>query len=254
MRILLTNDDGIFAPGLSVLEKIAAQFSDDIWIVAPHEEQSGAGHSLTLNRPVRLHKQSERRWSVTGTPTDAVTMALRKVLPAPPDLILSGVNRGANLGDDVTYSGTVSAAIEGALAGIRSIAFSQVYSKEGMGDRVPFDCAGVWGGKVLAPLLGAPFAERTMVNVNFPPLAASEVQGIKVVRQGFHDYARGSVVEGTDPRGYRYYWFGLHGIEHTPGHATDLEAIADGYVSVTPLQLDFTHEASLAQLAGRYRE
>jgi len=254
MRILLTNDDGIFAPGLSVLEKIAAQFSDDVWIVAPHEEQSGAGHSLTLNRPVRLHQQAERRWSVTGTPTDAVTMALRKVLPAPPDLILSGVNRGANLGDDVTYSGTVSAAIEGALAGIRSIAFSQVYSKEGMGDRVPFDCAEVWGGKVLAPLLGTPFAERTMVNVNFPPLAASEVRGIKVVRQGFHDYARGSVVEGTDPRGYRYYWFGLHGIEHTPGHQTDLEAIADGYVAVTPLQLDFTHEASLAQLAGRYRE
>lgn len=252
MRILLTNDDGIFAPGLAVLETIAASISDDIWIVAPHEEQSGAGHSLTLNRPVRLREHSARRWSVTGTPTDAVTMALRKVLPSPPDLILSGVNRGANLGDDVTYSGTVSAAIEGALAGIRSIALSQVYSREGMGDTVPFGTAEAWGPKVLAPLLGVPFAPRTLVNVNFPPIAADSVQGIKVVRQGFHDYARGSVVEGTDPRGYRYYWFGLHGIEHTPGHATDLEAIADGYVSVTPLQLDFTHEASLAEIAGRY--
>jgi len=179
-------------------------------------------------------------------------MALREVMPGAPDLILSGVNRGANLGDDVTYSGTVSAAIEGALAGIRSIALSQVYEKEGMGDTVPFAAADAWGAKVIEPLLGVPFAPRTLVNVNFPPLAADEVKGIRVVRQGFHDYARGSVVEGTDPRGYRYFWFGLHGIEHTPGHATDLEAIQDGYVSVTPLQLDLTHDASLAAMAERF--
>ena len=252
MRILLTNDDGIHAPGLDVLEKIAQQFSDDIWIVAPAEEQSGAGHSLTLGRPVRLRQFEERRWAVSGTPTDAVMMALRKVMPSAPDLILSGVNRGANLGDDVTYSGTVSAAIEGALAGIRSIALSQVYEKEGMGDTVPFAAAEQWGAKAIEPLLGLPFAPRTMVNINFPAIPAAEVQGIRVVRQGFHDYARGSVVEGTDPRGYQYFWFGLHGIEQTPGHATDLEAIQDGYVSVSPLQLDLTHEASLAELAGRY--
>jgi 5'-nucleotidase len=245
MRILLTNDDGIHAPGLEVLERIARTFSDDVWIVAPAEEQSGAGHSLTLGSPVRLRQYSERRFAVSGTPTDAVMMALRKVMPGRPDLILSGINRGANLGDDVTYSGTVSAAIEGALAGIRSIALSQVYAREGMGDAVPFAAA-------IAPLLGLPFAPRTLVNVNFPPLPAADVQGIRVVRQGFHDYARGSVVEGTDPRGYRYFWFGLHGIEHTPGHASDLEAIQDGYVSVTPLQLDLTHEDSLAELAGRY--
>ena len=116
MRILLTNDDGIHAPGLAVLEKIARQFSDDIWICAPDEEQSGMGHALTLTRPVRLRKHGERRFSVTGTPTDAVTMGLRKVIEAQPDVILSGVNRGANLADDITYSGTVSAAIEGALA------------------------------------------------------------------------------------------------------------------------------------------
>ena len=252
MRILLTNDDGINAPGLYVLEKIAAKLSDDIWICAPSEEQSGAGHSLTLTRPVRMRQHAEKRFSVTGTPTDSVTMALRKALPGPPDLILSGVNRGANLGDDVTYSGTVSAAIEGALAGIRSIALSQVYSKEGMADSVPFDAAEAWGEKVLRPLIDAPFAERTMINVNFPPIAASEVKGIRVVRQGFHDYARGSVVEGIDPRGYPYYWFGLHGIKHTSGHNTDLEAIDDGYVSVTPLQLDLTHDASMAALASRY--
>ncbi len=252
MRILLTNDDGIHAPGLEVLEKIARTFSDDIWIVAPAEEQSGAGHSLTLGSPVRLRQYSERRFAVSGTPTDSVMMALRTVMPDKPDLILSGVNRGANLGDDVTYSGTVSAAIEGALAGIRSIALSQVYAKEGMGDSVPFAAAEAWGAKAIAPLLGAPFAPRTLVNINFPAIPASDVQGIRVVRQGFHDYARGSVVEGTDPRGYQYYWFGLHGIEHTPGHASDLEAIQDGYVSVTPLQLDLTHDASLAELAGRY--
>jgi 5'-nucleotidase len=252
MRILLTNDDGINAPGLYVLEKIAAQLSDDIWICAPSEEQSGAGHSLSLNRPVRLREHAPRRFAVTGTPTDAVTLALRKVLPGKPDLILSGVNRGANLGDDVTYSGTVAAAIEGALAGIRSIALSQVYSKETLADNVPFDAAEAWGAKVLRPLMGAPFPERTLINVNFPPRTAEAVQGIRVVRQGFHDYGRGTVVEGKDPRGYPYYWFGLHGIEHTPGHNSDLEAIADGFVAVSPLQLDLTHDASLAALAARY--
>ncbi|MEO6093399.1 MAG: 5'/3'-nucleotidase SurE [Novosphingobium sp.] len=253
MRILLTNDDGIHAPGLEVLERIAARLSDDVWVCAPTEEQSGAGHSLTLNRPVRLHRHGARRFSVSGTPTDAVTLALRRAMDAPPDLILSGVNRGANLGDDVTYSGTVSAAFEGALAGIRSVALSQVYAREGQGDQLPFEAAEHWGEAVLRPLLGVPFADRTLVNVNFPPLPAGEVKGIRVVRQGFHDYARGSVVDGTDPRGFPYYWFGLHGIEHTPGHATDLEAIADGYVAVTPLQLDLTHAASLGPLAERYR-
>jgi len=252
MRILLTNDDGINAPGLYVLEKIAAQFSDDIWICAPHEEQSGAGHSLSLNRPVRLRQHAEKRFSVTGTPTDAVTMGLRKVLPAPPDLILSGVNRGANLGDDITYSGTVSAAIEGALAGVRSIAFSQVYSKEDVGEDVSFDAAETWGAKVLRPLLDMPFTERTLINVNFPPRPAAEVAGVRVARQGFHDYARGSLIESRDPRGFPYFWFGLHGIEHTPGHETDLEAIADGFVSVTPLHLDLTHDASLAALRACY--
>lgn len=252
MRILLTNDDGIHAPGLRVLDTIARTFSDDIWIVAPAEEQSGAGHSLTLSHPVRLRQYDERRFAVSGTPTDAVMMALRTVMPAPPDLILSGINRGANLGDDVTYSGTVSAAIEGALAGIRSIALSQVYAKEGMADSVPFAAAEAWGAKAIAPLLGVPFAPRTLVNVNFPPVTGDAVKGIRVVRQGFHDYARGSVVEGTDPRGYRYFWFGLHGIEHTPGHATDLEAIQDGFVAITPLQLDLTHDASLAAIAARF--
>ena len=252
MRILLTNDDGINAPGLVVLEAIARELSDDVWVCAPSEEQSGAGHSLTLTRPVRLYKHGERRFSVSGTPTDAVTMALKKLLPEPPDVILSGVNRGANLGDDVTYSGTVAAAMEGTLAGIRSIALSQVYAKEGAGDGVSFDAAVKWGGKVLRPLLNTPYAPRTLININFPPVPGERVRGIRVARQGFHDYARGSVVEAKDPRGYAYYWFGLYGVEHTPGHDSDLEAIADGFVSVTPMHLDLTHEASLASLRAAF--
>jgi 5'-nucleotidase len=252
MRILLTTDDGINAPGLAILETIARTLSDDIWVCAPAEEQSGAGHSLTLSRPIRVREHGAQRWSVSGTPTDAVMMAIGKLMPARPDLILSGVNRGANLGDDITYSGTVSAAIEGALAGIRSIALSQVYAREGMGDAVPFAAAEIWGPKVLAPLLAMEQPPRTVININFPALPADQVAGIRVCRQGFHDYARGSIVEGTDPRGYRYFWFGLHGIEQTPGHDSDLEAIADGYVAVTPLHLDLTHDASLADLRAGF--
>jgi 5'-nucleotidase len=251
MRILLTNDDGINAPGLAVLEAIAAELSDDVWICAPAEEQSGAGHSLTLSRPVRVRKHAERRYSVTGTPTDAVMLAIGQIMPDTPDLILSGVNRGANLGDDITYSGTVSAALEGALAGIKSIALSQVYAREGMGDAVPFAAAAAWGARVLRPLLDMPFDKRTLININFPAVAADAVRGVRVVRQGFHDYGRGSIVEGTDPRGYRYYWFGLHAMEQTPGHDSDLEAIADGYIALTPLQLDMTHTPAMAALAAR---
>ncbi len=253
MRILLTNDDGVNAPGLKILEEIARAFSDDIWIVAPAEENSGAGHSLTLSRPVRIREHGPKHYSVSGTPTDAVMLALGVLMKDQrPDLILSGVNRGANLGDDVTYSGTVSAAMEGTLAGVRSIALSQVYSKEGMGDSVPFAAAQSWGERALRPLLAMEFAPRTLVNINFPALAPDDVKGVKVVRQGFHDYGRGSIVKGTDPRGYDYYWFGLHGIEQTPGHDTDLEAVGDGYIAVTPMQLDLTHPSSLAVLQGAY--
>jgi 5'-nucleotidase len=253
MRILLTNDDGVAAPGLKVLEALARKFSDDVWIVAPADENSGAGHSLTLSKPVRVREHGPKHYSVAGTPTDSVMMAVGVIMKDhKPDLILSGINRGANLGDDVTYSGTVSAAMEGTLAGIRSIALSQVYSKEGMGDTVPFAAAEEWGERVIAPLLTMNFAPRTLVNINFPALEPSEVKGIRSVRQGFHDYGRGSIVKGTDPRGYDYYWFGLHGIEQTPGHDSDLEAIEEGFISVTPLQLDLTHHQSLAMLQHVY--
>ena len=252
MRILLTNDDGIHAPGLEVLEEIARSLSDDICICAPEEEQSGMGHALTLTRPVRLRRHGKRRFAVTGTPTDCVTMALREVMDAQPDLILSGVNRGANLGDDITYSGTASAAMEGALAGIQSIALSQVLRPADLREGDPFDAARRWGSKVVAPLVEAPLPARALINVNFPPRPADAVKGVRVVRQGFHDYARGTVVKGRDPRGLDYYWFGLQGIEHTLDHGTDLEAIDEGFVSVTPLHLDLTHHASIGALAERF--
>lgn len=253
MRILLTNDDGIHAPGLTVLEAIAATLSDDVWIVAPAEEQSGAGHSLSLSSPVRVRRHGDRRFSVAGTPTDAVMMALGQLIDDPvPDLILSGVNRGANLGEDVTYSGTVAAAMEGALAGIRSIALSQVYARQGMGDTVPFAVASAWGERVVRPLIDCPLPPRTLVNVNFPAAEPDAVRGVRVVRQGFHDPGRTRIVENTDPRGYRYYWFALGGPAGTPDHSTDLEAVGDGFVSVTPLQLDLTHDAALSGLAKAF--
>jgi len=248
MRILLTNDDGIHAPGLALLEKIARQLSDDVTVCAPAEEQSGAGHSLTLHMPVRLQQFGDRRFAVTGTPTDAVNLALRRLFDTPPDILISGINFGENLADDVTYSGTISAAMEGALAGIPAIALSQSLRDRGYG----YAAAEAWAAKVLGPLLELPMARRTVINVNFPPLPADEVQGIRVVRQGFHDYARGSVVESTDPRGRPYYWFGLENIEHTLDHGTDLEAVEEGYIAITPLQVDLTHYAALGTLAERF--
>jgi 5'-nucleotidase len=253
VRILITNDDGVNARGLRLLESVARKFSDDIWIVAPSEEQSGAGHSLTLTTPVRLRRHDERRFSVTGTPTDAVMLALAHVMKdSPPDVILSGINRGANLAEDVTYSGTVSAAMEGALAGVRSIALSQAYSREGMGDTVPFAAAEAWCARVLEPLLDFATAPRTLINVNFPAMKPEDVKGIRVCRQGLRDYGRLRIVQRTDPRGYDYYWFGLGPMVQTPGHSTDLEAVADGYISVSPLHLDLTHDDSLGRIHERF--
>lgn len=253
MRILLSNDDGYHAPGLKVLEDIAKALSDDIWIVAPADEQSGASHSLTLTRPLRIRKHGEKRYSVSGTPTDAVAMAVGHLMKdCSPDLILSGVNRGANLAEDVTYSGTVAAAMEGAISGVRSIALSQVYRKEGMADAVPFEAAAAWGERVVRTILSLPAQPNLLVNVNFPPIPAADVKGVRVVRQGFHEVGRTSIVENKDPRGYRYYWFGL-GMTKSVPEGTDLEGVAQGYVTVTPLHYDLTHDSSMAALTEAFR-
>ena len=254
MKILLTNDDGIHAPGLAVLEEIARELSDDVWVCAPSEEQSGAGHSLTLHHPVRLREHGDKRFSVTGTPTDSVNLALRKLFgDARPDLVISGVNAGENLGDDITYSGTISAAMEAAMAGVPAIALSQSISRSDQSrDHDAFAATRGWASRVLSPIISVQMARRTLINVNFPALPADAVRGVRVARQGFHDYSRGSLVEGVDPRGRAYFWFGLEDMEHTLDHGTDLEAVADGYVAVTPLQLDLTDHAALGTLAERF--
>ena len=252
MRILVSNDDGIHAPGLKILEKVARSLTKDVWVVAPEYEQSGASHSLTLTLPLRLRKINARKYAVRGTPTDCVMMAMHEIFKDKrPDLLLSGVNRGANLGEDVTYSGTVSAAMEGAIAGVRSIALSQVYAREGSGDSVPFDVAEAWGPRVLDVLLGQPETAKTLINVNFPALPADQIKGMKVARQGFYDVDRTRIVKATDPRGYDYFWFGLHHSDSASGES-DLAAVAEGYVSITPLHFDLTHEASLAALDAAF--
>ena len=253
MRILLTNDDGIHARGLEVLERIARRFSDDVWTVAPIAEQSGKSRALTLTEPLRLRRFGDRRFAVTGTPTDAVMMALAQLMPDhKPDLILSGVNRGANLGEDVSYSGTVAGAIEGALAGIKSVALSQRYAATGLGDRVTFEAAEAWGERALQPLIAAEWAPRTLFNINFPPVLPEQVAGIAVVAQGMRDYGRLKIDRRTDPRGFDYFWYSLGRIDHTPVVDTDLEAIERNLVTVTPLHLDMTHRESLATTAALY--
>lgn len=249
MRILLTNDDGIHAPGLAILEEIARKFSDDIWVVAPAEEMSGTGHSLTLTRPVRLRRHEERRFSVVGTPTDSVMMALGYVMKDMlPELVLSGVNRGANLAEDVTYSGTVSAAMEGTLYGIRSIALSQAL--QSLTIEQAFQTASAWGERVLRPLIDMEWEPGVLLNVNFPSVAPDEVSGIAVTEQGFRDYGETAIEKRTDTRGFDYFWFGLGREAPQPGHETDLKAMRQAAVSVTPLHLDLTHYPTMERLRG----
>ena len=248
MRILVTNDDGINAPGLVTLEAIAAQLSDDVWVVAPAEEQSGAGHSLTLSKPVRVRKLTSRRFAVQGTPTDCVMLALGAVMKdARPDLILSGVNRGGNLAEDVTYSGTVSAAMEGCLAGIRSIALSQVMSDYSEG-REDFGTALAHGADVIRKVQSIDWPTGVLININFPPVTADKVKGVRVTEQGFRDYGNIHLVERIDPRGFPHYWHGFGREMPTPGHETDLKAMHEAAISVTPLHLDMTHYATMAAL------
>jgi 5'-nucleotidase len=248
MRILLTNDDGYHAPGLAVLERIAGTLSDDIWVVAPAEEQSGAGHSLTLVNPIRVQKHGDRRFAVKGTPTDSVMMALGKLMGGlKPDLLLSGVNRGANLAEDVTYSGTVSAAMEGTLGGIPSIALSQATVDRPVGKEA-FVHAETHGADVIRKLLAAGWPPEVLINVNFPPPQLGDVQGVRVTEQGFRDLGSTKIEERTDVRGFKYYWFGLGRENSAPGHETDLKAMRERHISVTPLHLDLTHRDSMAHL------
>ncbi len=251
MRILLTNDDGIEAPGLVALEHIAAALSDDVWVVAPAEEQSGTGHSLTLTAPIRLRQLGDRRFAVRGTPTDSVMMAVGHVMKdTPPDLILSGVNRGPNMAEDVTYSGTVSAAMEGCLAGVRSIALSQAMADYTVG-REDFGAARDHGPDLVRRLATmswpGDWPAGVLMNVNFPARVTADPP-VVVARQGFRDYGNIRIDARVDPRGFPYYWFGYGREMADPVAETDLHAVRSGAIAVTPLHLDMTHDATLAGL------
>ena len=249
MRILITNDDGIHAHGIVVLERIARQLSDDVTVVAPELDQSGVAHSLSLNDPLRLREISPRHFAVKGTPTDCVIMAVHRILhDKRPDLVLSGVNVGHNLAEDVIYSGTVAAAMEGALLGIPSIALSQGYPPGGRAD-VDWGCSETHGARVISDILAAGIPRDVLVNVNFPARPASEVAGVSVTVQGRRDANLAGLEERFDGRGNPYYWIRYGRSRSTPATGSDLEAIANGRISVTPLRLDLTDEPTLARFA-----
>jgi 5'-nucleotidase len=246
MRILVTNDDGIHAPGLKVLEGIAKELSKDVWVVAPETEQSGSSHSLTLTMPLRVRKIRRKRFAVNGTPTDCVMMALNMIMKDnPPDLVLSGVNRGGNLGEDVTYSGTVAAAIEATLLGVPAVALSQTLT---FGEPVKWTTAADHGPKVIRQLLKAGWPKGVLINVNFPNVVSKEVAGIVVATQGLRDQSELNIDERTDARGVPYYWLGFRRSAATYRKTVDLGAVARGYISVTPLHVDLGHDPTMKAL------
>lgn len=247
-RILLTNDDGIRARGLQSLEKIARELSDDIWIVAPHEEQSGAGRSLTLHDPLRIRRWDDRRFSVTGTPTDCVLMGIQDIITGKkPDLVLSGVNRGQNIAEDVTFSGTVAGAMQGMQFGIPSVALSQAYGFQ-KGAQIAWETAETYGAPILRRLFDLKWPEDVLINVNFPDCPPDAVSEVEVTRQGRRDQHILHAEKRTDPRGVDYYWLGFRGKLSNPPEGVDLKAVYDGKISVTPLHMDLTHGETLGNL------
>lgn len=251
MRILCTNDDGIHARGLDSLVKIARDLSDDVWVVAPQEEQSGAARALTLAHPIRIRQYEEQRFSVTGTPSDAVLMGMQKILGGEkPDLILSGVNNGQNLAEDVTVSGTIAGAFMGMSMGVPSIALSLSRLAR---DKVRWETAEAHGAKIVKMLLEAGWPANVVMNVNFPDRAPDDIAGIEATVQGHRDAVQLFAEERNDLRGGTYYWYGFTGELSNPPEGTDLRAIYDGRISITPLHLsltDFAARDTLAQMLG----
>jgi 5'-nucleotidase len=238
VRILVTNDDGFHAEGVSVLERIARALSDDVWVVAPETDQSGLSHSLSLNDPLRLREVDERHFALRGTPSDCVIMGVRRIIGAKPDLVLSGVNSGRNVADDITYSGTIAGAIEGTLLGIPSVALSQAFTYK---DKriVPWETAEAWGPKVVRSLLSFGFPDGIVYNVNFPDCGPDAVTDIRVTGQGKLTHGL-HIDERIDGRGNPYFWLAYRREKPLIAPGTDLDALANGAVSVTPLRLDLT--------------
>ncbi|HEX2843561.1 5'/3'-nucleotidase SurE [Hyphomicrobium sp.] len=251
MRILVTNDDGAGAHGLSVLHQIAKSLSDDVWIVAPEMNQSGASHALTLQVPLRYREVGERAFAVRGTPADCVIMGIKHVLKdKAPDLVLSGVNHGANLAEDVTYSGTIAGAMEGTLLGVRSIAMSLTIGFDPEGKqhwKTPLE----YGPRIVEQLLATEWPAMTLMNVNYPDLAPGDVRGIVPTRQGRRDQGGLHIQERSDTWGDPYFWVGFERRRSDPPQGSDLRAIADGFISVTPLHLNLTDETMREALADR---
>ena len=248
MRILVTNDDGIEGHGLKVAEAIAKTLSDDVWVVAPASEQSGASHSLTLTTPVRLRRVDERHYALSGTPTDCVMMATAYLMKdTPPDLVISGVNRGVNVADDVTYSGTVAGAMEGCTLGIPSVALSQGYPFEDK-HHMHWACAETHGPRLMRKLLDTGWPEHVLINVNFPDCTPEEVTGIEITTQGKRDLQEVIVDRRTDLRGYSYFWMGYKREPHSARLGCDLHALTEKRISVTPLQLNLTERNTMAAL------
>jgi len=251
MRILCTNDDGIHAPGLKVVEEIARALSGDVWIVAPELDQSGVSHSLSLNDPLRLREVTPRHFAVRGTPTDCVIMGARHILgDKMPDVVLSGVNRGRNAAEDVVYSGTIAGALEGTILGLPSFALSQEFSMETR-EKPLWETALKFGPEILRKVMKEGVPKNTVININFPACAPAKVQGVRVTRQGKRNLGFLKVDERRDGRGNPYFWIGFEraAIMDTPAEGTDLAALAANYVSVTPLRLDRTDEAFAETLA-----
>jgi 5'-nucleotidase len=249
-RILVSNDDGIHAPGLTVAERIARTLSDDIWVVAPETEQSGASHSLTLALPLRLRHAGHQRFALAGTPTDCVMMAgIHLMKDHLPDLVISGVNRGFNVADDVTYSGTVAAAMEGTALGIPSIAMSQAVEGREETDAV-WACAEKHGPALVKRLVAVGWPKDVLLNVNFPGLPPSKVKRVVVTAQGARDQSQLLLDERVDARGRPYFWVGFKRIFSDPEAGTDLRAVHEGHISVTPLHLNLTEFREKERLAG----
>lgn len=240
--LLVSNDDGFRSEGIIALAE-ALRPLGTVYVVAPDRERSAAGHSLTLTQPLRVEKVGYRVYAVDGTPTDCVNLAVNGILRKKKiDLLVSGINKGANLGDDITYSGTVSAAMEGTLLGIPSIAVSLVSR-----NHFRFEAAAAFTAKLARKALRQKIPEDTLLNVNLPNLPMEEIRGVRITRQGKRIYGE-AVVEKRDPRGRKYYWIGGDTLRTQDIPGSDLEAVEQNYISITPIHLDMTNYGSLRTL------
>lgn len=244
-RILVSNDDGIHAPGLEILERVAKKLSNDVWVVAPEHEQSGASHSLTLHMPVRVREVGERRFTTSGTPTDCVLLGIQQLLPKKPkvDLILSGINRGSNAADDITYSGTVAAAMEGTVLGIPSIALSQLIED---GETIHWKTGETHAPELIRRVMKAGFPKGTLVNINFPNVPTAKVKGVRLCAQGKRRVSVG-MSGRKDLRGRPYYWLGGERDNTAEVPGTDVDLLHKGYITITPLTLDLTDNETLSR-------